>query len=256
MTAGDVYRALWRHSVLIVALTAAFVLTTWYLVLQQEKTYEASTIIRIQYGTNSNPGFELEALEAGERLALAYANIVGSGALDGRVASLVASVDTGGGRRDVDLSASAEDGLEIFRVSARSDRPAIAAAVANAVPRALRGLIEQTQSSRASVVVLSRATTPSVPVAPRIGLTIALAALLAFIFNGALALLLEVFRGRLPDSDDLEEFTGHPVLATVPTLRLHRFAAGGADEDEPQEGLLAGRSAGASAASNEARRDR
>jgi hypothetical protein len=54
-------------------------------------------------------------------------------------------------------------------------------------------------------------------------LTIAL--LVALIFNGALALLIELFRDRLPEAEQLGPDVGAPVLATIPTLRLHTAAS-------------------------------
>jgi uncharacterized protein involved in exopolysaccharide biosynthesis len=48
LTAGDVYRALWRHKVFIAVLTAAFVTATWYATKQQTQTYEASALVRAQ----------------------------------------------------------------------------------------------------------------------------------------------------------------------------------------------------------------
>jgi len=232
LTVGDVYRALWRYSALILALTVACVVTAWYVASQQTKTYEATTLLRLQFPTSADPGSELEALEAGERLAIAYANVVESGALDRRVVLAAAAGLSGRESSSFDLSASELEGLEMLRVAARSSDPTTAAVAANTVPQALRGLIRDTEASRGSIVVLRAATVPKSPVAPRIGLTIALAALLALIFNGALALFIEVFRDRLPEPDELEQLAGHPILATVPALRLRRLAS-----DEPRTGL-------------------
>jgi polysaccharide biosynthesis transport protein len=229
LTAGDVYRALWRYSALIVALTAACVLTAWYVASEQTKTYEASTLLRFQFPPRPDAESELDAFEAGERLALAYADVVDSGAIDERVRRIAVATAPQLGDSSIDLSADELDGLEMMRVFAQSDDPATAALVANAVPKALRGLIRDTDASRASVVVVRPASNPDSPVAPRVGLTLAVAALLALIFNGALALLLEVFRDRLPEPEELEDVAGTAVLATVPTLRLHRL-----DSDEPE----------------------
>jgi hypothetical protein len=55
-------------------------------------------------------------------------------------------------------------------------------------------------------------------------LKIAIAVMFGLIFNGALALLLELFRDRLPEPDELGQALGRPVLATIPNLRLHDAA--------------------------------
>ena len=255
MTVGDVYRALWRYGALILALTAACVVTTWYVASQQTKTYEAATLLRLQYPSTADPGSELEALEAGERLALAYANVIESGALDRRVAAAVPRL-SGPGASSVELSASEVEGLEMLRVAAQSSDPATAAVAANAVPQALRELVRDTEASRGSIVVLRAATLPTSPVAPRIGLTIVLAALLALIFNSALALFLEVFRDRLPEPDELEQLAGQPILATVPALRLRRLATDDLKASSQGDGVLTGPPGDRHAAPRDRRSDR
>ena len=76
------------------------------------------------------------------------------------------------------------------------------------------------------------ATAPRSPVEPNTRLNLSLAFLLALVFNGALVLSFEVLRDRLPASEELGTELGHPVLATVPTLRLRRVKdLGGAAED-------------------------
>jgi hypothetical protein len=64
-------------------------------------------------------------------------------------------------------------------------------------------------------------------------LKIAIAVMLGLIFNGALALLLELFRDRLPEPDQLGREVGVPVLATIPALLLHRATNLAAARHEP-----------------------
>jgi capsular polysaccharide biosynthesis protein len=244
VTAGDVYRALWRYSALIIVLTAACIVTAWYVASQQTKTYEAWTLMRIEYPSSSDPGSRLDALEAGERLATTYASIIESGALDRDVARIVAPRLREPGASGVELSASEVEGLEMLRVASRSANPVTAAVTANAVPQALRGLVQQNDDSRESIVVLRAATTPSSAVDPQIGLTVAVAAVLALIFNGALALLLELFRDRLPEPDELEEVAEHPILATVPALRLGRLPHEELKPPDPRGEVLTTRQTG------------
>ena len=69
-----------------------------------------------------------------------------------------------------------------------------------------------------------KAATTSSRVSRHLPLNVAIALVLGLIFSGALALLIELFRDRLPEADELEQTLGHPVLATIPNLRLHRMA--------------------------------
>jgi capsular polysaccharide biosynthesis protein len=258
VTAGDVYRALWRHKLLVVALTAAFVAAALYLTSRETDSYEASTLVRAQQrGENAGSA---EALRASQTLAQTYARIVEEGALQDEIATLVrqcsrrslapedapsrragsaatravrdpprGSCESLGGIRrvvprrvaDVGLSASPVEDLDLLSITARSDNRRNAAVAANAAPWALRAFIRRSGARTERIVTLKRATIPTSPVSRQLPLKIAIAAMLGLIFNGALALLLELFRDRLPAPDELGRALGHPVLATIPSLRLH-----------------------------------
>ena len=221
MTAADVYRALWRHKLFIVVLSAACVAGAWYATSRQERIYEASTLVRIQQRAN-DPGDTLAVLEGSERLSQTYATIIDSGALTERIAALAAKKGSAANVPDVQLSGAPVEGVALLWISARSTDPARAASVANAAPSALRRFV-QTSSLPDQIVTVKTAATPRSPVAPNTSLNIALAFLLALVFNSALVLLFEVLRDRLPGSDELGTELGYPVLVTVPTLRLRRI---------------------------------
>lgn len=221
MTAGDVYRALWRHRIFIAVLTTVAVVATWLATASQTKTYEASALVRIQQRIG-DPSEALGALEAGQRLAETYSRIIDSGALDAQV-SKVASRSSGGNVGTVDLSGEPVQDLELLWVSARDEDPAKAALVANAVAPALRSFIATTGTLRDQVVTIKPATRPSSPASPNLSLNIAIAFLLALMFNCALALLYELLRDRLPETEELSESVGYPVLATIPPLRLREL---------------------------------
>jgi capsular polysaccharide biosynthesis protein len=236
VAAGDVYRALWRHKYLILALTAACVLATWYATSQQTKTYEASTLVRVQQ-RSGDPGNALSALQASQQLAETYARIIGSGALDGRVEGRVRSLLSGSKLGPVDISGEPVEDLDLLWLTARDESPTIAALVANTLPRVLQNFTASTGSTREQIVIVKRATRPEDPASPNMSLNIALALVLALIFNGALVLLYEVLRDRLPDTEELDELTGLPVLATIPQLRLRelRTVVSGSDGNRPRQ---------------------
>jgi capsular polysaccharide biosynthesis protein len=73
-----------------------------------------------------------------------------------------------------------------------------------------------------AVVTVERAELPTSPVAPNLALNIALAVLLGLMFNGALALLIELLADRLRDADELEATLGRPVLAAIPVLTFRK----------------------------------
>jgi capsular polysaccharide biosynthesis protein len=221
VTAGDVYRALWRHRLFILALTAVCVGAAWYATSRQERTYEASTLVRIQQPT-SDAGETLAALQASERLARTYATIIGSDALRGPIAASVAAKVPLADFSNVQVDAEPVEDLGLLWISARSADPARSAIVANAVPPVLRAFNENTGAVRDQIVTIKSATKPSSPSAPDTGLEVGLAVLLALLFNSGLVLLFEVLRDRLPESDELGQELGYPVLGTIPALRLRR----------------------------------
>jgi capsular polysaccharide biosynthesis protein len=266
VTAGDVYRALWRHKFFIVVLTAVFVGATWYVTSRQTRTYEASTLVRVQ-ARGPNAG-DASALLASQTLTQTYAKIIDSGALNGEIKSLIARCSnppsaqalpaapsgrrssasptsarsprasscgwlggTSSGRvslrkfSEARLSATPVQDLDLLTITARSKNPTRAMVVATAAPFALRTFIRRTGSRSEQIVIAKAATIPRSPVSRQLPLKIAIALMLGLIFNGALALLLELFRDRLPEPDELGQALGHPVLAAIPTLRLHRVEA-------------------------------
>jgi len=220
LTAGDVYKALWRYKFIILALTAVCVAAAWYATSRQERTYEASTLIRIQQRT-TDPGETFAALQASERLARTYAQIIGSGALGPAILARLPGASAGD-IAGVELSADPVEDLGLLWISARSEDPNRAAIVANATPPVIRAFARNRGTFRDEIVTVKPATTPSAAVAPNTSLNVGLALLLALVFNSGLVLLYEVLRDRLPDSDELGQELGYPVLATIPTLRLRR----------------------------------
>jgi len=222
LTAGDVYRALWRHKLLIAALTAACVGATWYATSLQPRTYEASTLVRIQPAYRGSD--TLSAVQASERIVQTYAKIIDAGALDARIRRLLPRQITSQDFSGVSLSGHPVQDLGLMWISARSKDPTRATIVANAAPRALGSLIQQGTFGD-EVVTLKAAARPSAPVSPRTNWNVAIAVVLGLIFNSALVLLVEVFWDRLPEPEELREAVGYPILATIPNLRLHRTKA-------------------------------
>jgi capsular polysaccharide biosynthesis protein len=284
LTAGDVYRALWRHKFFIVALTAVAVGATWYVTSQETRTYEASTLVRVQVRVRergpTTPETSPQALLASQTLTQTYAKIIDSGALKGEIRRLIARCSnpasvrvlpaapsrrrnspsptsgrspranscawlggTSSGRvslrnlSEATLSGSPVEDLDLLSITARSKNPTRARVVSTAAPLALRTFIRRTGSLSEQIVIAKAATIPRSPVPRQLPLKIAIALMLGLIFNGALALLIELFRDRLPEPDELGQTLGHPVLAAIPTLRLHRVEAVAGTREERESVL-------------------
>lgn len=230
MTAGAIYRALWRHKVLILLSTAVCVGATWYATSRQHKTYEASVLVRVQQAKAASTD-PLNAYEASQRVARTYATMIDSGALDARVRGLVAGRAPADGPVEAKLGARPVEDLELLWVTARSRSPGVAALVANAAPQALRDFSDTSRNARDRIVTVKAASVPHSPVSPDLALNVGLALVLALIFNCVLALVIEAFQDRLPELDEFGSALGVPVIATIPALRLKPLSAldGGGD---------------------------
>lgn len=217
MPAADVYRALWRHKLMIVALTVLAAVAAFLFARTQPTVYEADALVRIQQRATDETVGSLSSLELGERLARTYAEIVKTYSMKQRVGAVL---DGRVPESAYSISANPVGDVELLSVVARSEDPRYAALVANATTTALQEFITETGTLRDQVVVVDRAGIPTTPVLPRTKMTVALAVLVALMFNGALALAREFFADRLPGVDEWQERFGRPVLATVPTLNL------------------------------------
>lgn len=233
MGIADVYRALWRHKYFILVLTACLVAAAWYLTSRQQQIYESETLVRVvQRVDDPDQAAGLQALETAERLARTYANIAQTDNIAQRVARATDLPISA-----VKISADPVRDLELLWIRARSPSPQRAADVANAAPRALQSFIRQTGTPSERVITVEPASLPTEPASPRLMLNLVLAGLLGLIFNGALALLIEVLGDRVRDADELERLTGQPILTTVPKLHFHRHRL--LAEPEPRPGAAA-----------------
>ncbi len=227
MTIADVYKALWRRWILILALTALVVAGAGFATSQRTKLYRSGVLIRVSQPIN-DPGQAFGILEAGQQLAQTYARIVQTRQIAATVYKQL------GGRVPLSEIEGAVHGspvpnLELLTVSAESPDPDRAALIANATPGALRAFIKNSGTLKEQVTVVDRATPATAAFAPNLKLNLILALLLGLFLNGALALLLEMLSDRLPDSDQLEALTGYPVLATVPPLQFTYASASRAE---------------------------
>jgi capsular polysaccharide biosynthesis protein len=218
MTIADVYKALWRHRLLILVLTSLVVALTWFATEQRTEIYKSSVLVRVSQPVN-DPNQAFGVLEAGQQLAQIYAKIVETRLLAEDVyAGLNKSVPLS--QIEGQIHGSPLQNLELLSVSATNPNPVRAATIANAVPDALRAFVKHSGTLHEQVTVVDTATPPSTPYKPNLKLNLALALLLGLFVNGGIALLYEFLSDRLPDLDELESVTGYPTLGNVPSLRF------------------------------------
>jgi capsular polysaccharide biosynthesis protein len=213
---SDVYRALWRHKLLIVVMTAVVVGTTFVLTARQTKLYTASSLVRVQQ--NVQNGQEVfGALMTGERLARTYEPMAETKSVRNRTKALLQ------GKVPDDnfvVHATQLSDLDLLEIAVTDRDPKVAAAVANAVPAALTGFIDTTESFPDTITMIERASPPTTPSSPNLRLRLVIALMLGLILSSGLALSKERLSDRIEGAQELETLTGHPVIATIPNLKL------------------------------------
>jgi len=214
MEVFDIYRALWRRRYLIVILSVLMTAAAWAVSSSQTKVYKASALIRVQQRI-TDPTQAGSALSVSQHLAQTYAQIVSTYSIDQRI---YRQLDGRVPQDEIHVQAQPVQDLELLWISATSTSPEHAAAVANAAPDALRSFISETGTLRDQIVSVDKAGVPGTAISPRPVRTAVLALLVALVFNGTLALLLEFLSDRLPEIDELDASLGKPVLGTVPQL--------------------------------------
>jgi capsular polysaccharide biosynthesis protein len=220
VTVPDLYRALWRHKLFILVMTSALAVAAWYLTSQQQPEYRASALVRVQQ-TITDPAEAFGALQTGGRLARTYASIART---DTIARKIYADLDEKVPFPEINrhISARQVEDLELLWITARSRNPERARLIAEAAPRALRSFIEETGTLRDQVITVQAPSRPGHPSSPNVRMNVIIAVVLGLIFNGGLALLIEVLRDRVGTTEELETLAGRPVLTTVPLLDLKR----------------------------------
>jgi capsular polysaccharide biosynthesis protein len=219
----DVYRALWRHKLFILVGTAALVAATWYFTTLVTPTYEASVLVRIQQLEEGDVTSSVYALQASERLAETYAEIVDAGALGSRLRDELAGTLPPETVRDTEVAGHPVEGLDLLWIGASSESAETARTVADAAPGALADLVADSGTVGDRVVTVKPAAVPNEPASPDLALNLVIAAAVGLILNGALVIAAEALRDRLIDPRRASASFGLPVLARVPSLSLVRL---------------------------------
>jgi len=220
MAVGELYRALWRRKLIVVATLALVVAAAVYYTSRQPKEYRATTLVRIQQ-TISNSAEAFGALQTGGRLAQTYAEIAGTNTIAQKVylgLDQKIPYDQIAGS----ITGSQVEDLDLLSISATSRNPEWARQIASEAPAALRRFISETGTLRDHVVTIQPALPPRGPSSPSLRLNVAAALVLGLLLGGGLALLFEFVADRAHSADEIERLTRRPVLSTVSKLDLVR----------------------------------
>jgi capsular polysaccharide biosynthesis protein len=213
---SDVYRTLWRHKVLIIVTTLLLVAVTAILTSRQTKLYTASSLVRVQHNIQDSQE-ALGALMTGERLARTYEPVAETKSVRHLVETRLQDKlpdDT------FVVDATQLSDLDLLKIAATHRDPKVAAAVANAIPAALTSFIDKTDTFPDTITMVERASPPTTPSSPNLRLRLVIALMLGLILSSGLVLFREMLSDRIEGPEELEKLTGHPVIATIPPLKL------------------------------------
>ena len=219
---ADVYRSLWRRKLTVVALTAVFAATAWYIDAQRPKEYRATSVVRVQQKI-ADPTAAYSALQTAGLLARTYADIATTLGTAQRVERVL------GGRVPLgqiagSLSAQQIGNVDLLSLSATSRDPRTAAAIARAAPVALQQFVSQTGTAGERISVVDLAPVPTRPFSPRPWFAAAAAVVVGLLFNCGLVLALDLLGDRAVRDDELDRLGGAPVIGVIPNLSLRPLA--------------------------------
>jgi capsular polysaccharide biosynthesis protein len=216
VTVPDVYRALWRHKLMIVALTAALGAAVWFYTSRQPRVYQAAVLVRVQPNVKTATD-AYRALQTGQGLAETYARLTATTSVAREIQKqLKGEIKL----NQIKISAKQVRTLDLITITARNRSRARAQQIANVAPKALFAFLQRGGTAGDHLIVVEPATLPRSPISPKPKLNVALAVILGLIFNGTLALLLHRLADPVGGPEELERLTGKPVLAEVPLLQL------------------------------------
>ncbi len=219
MELSDYIRIIRKYWVLLVAATLVGVGAGAIASLAQTPIYSSST----QVFVSVQAGDTTAELQQGNTYTLSrvqtYANLVDSQrVLDGVISSLQLDVERGA--LDSRISATTVPETTIIEITATSDDPAEAAALADATAASLSTTVNEIESrpdlaSPVQLAVVEQATVPTAPISPRTMVNVALGGIIGLALAAGFALLREVLDTRIRNERDVRAVTDAPMIGAI-----------------------------------------
>jgi len=193
------------------------------LALSGDNVYQANARTLVNLPAAAQLQEALAGAQLSEHLVQTYAQIATSNAVSERAAG-IAGVSTGQVRGA--LTAHVEAQTFLIDITARSDKPAKAQAIANAGAQALVAEVTELQNGRndpISVQILDSAGLPGGPVSPRRGLDVLLGFLLGLVAGLLLASAIEALDKTLKSGGQAASAFRTRLLGTVPQYSSRRL---------------------------------
>lgn len=229
----QIVKRYWRSTLatvlVCIALAALFTLL-------QKPTYTSTSSVFLTVESGGTAGELSQGATYAERQVTSYVSVATTAlVLDPVIQEL--GLDTTPARLAGRLSVSAPASTSIIKVSAEDGSPTGAAELSDAVANSLRNAVDELappgpEGNRlVSATIIDSARVPTTPSAPRPAMNLALGGLLGLVLGFGQAVLRSVLDTRVRTTDDVEEITEAPVLASINTMDTS------ADRAAPIEGV-------------------
>jgi capsular polysaccharide biosynthesis protein len=211
---SELYRVLWRRKLVVFAATLVCAALAYAASEGQTKLYTATSTVRVEPAGDASAN---DRFEASQRLARSYAEIYTQGAV---IPSMTRILGPGATPVELEeLDAGQVKDLDLLEISGVATDPTRATAIARAGAAALENFSPREELTPITLKV------PDGPSSPNVLMNVLLAVFGGFVLSCALVLAINTMQQPISDPEELEREFALPVLAEVPTLKLHRRRA-------------------------------
>lgn len=209
----DYWRSALATLLLCVALTAGFTLL-------QKSTYTATSSVFLTVQSGGSAGELSQGATYAERQVASYVKVTTTASVLQPVIDEL-GLDTTPAKLADKLTVTSPSATSIVNIAAQDGDPQQAATLSNAVANSLLGAVDELSppgpdgSRLVSASVIDPAVAPVGPTSPRPATNLALGVLLGALLGFGQAVMRNMLDTRLRTSDDIQELTDAPVLASV-----------------------------------------
>ncbi|MBK8463261.1 MAG: polysaccharide biosynthesis tyrosine autokinase [Nigerium sp.] len=219
----QILRRYWRST--LATLLTCIVLAASYTLLQPP-TYTATSSVFLTVESGGTAGELSQGATYAERTVTSYVKVATTAVVLQPVIDEL-SLDLTPEQLARKLTVTSPTSTQIITVTASDDSPTQAAALSNAVSQKLLAAVDELAPAGpggarlVSATVIDSAAAPASPASPRPTVNLALGGLLGLLLGAGQAILRSTLDTRIRTSDDLEEVTDAPILASIGRIEVN-----------------------------------
>lgn len=224
----QILRRYWRST--LATLLACIVLAASYTLLQTP-TYTATSSVFLTVESGGTAGELSQGATYAERTVTSYVKVATTAVVLQPVIDEL-SLDLTPERLARKLTVTSPASTQIITVTASDDSPTQSAALSNAVAQKLLAAVDELAPAGpdgarlVSATIIDSAAAPASPASPRPTVNLALGGLLGLLLGAGQAILRSTLDTRIRTSDDVEDVTDAPILASIGRIEINAQRAG------------------------------